>query len=149
MTYTPATGYSGPDSFAYVALDEMLASSAATVSISVVAPPESTVAALPAVTNSTSFTVSWSGTDSPGGGGIVSYSIYESKDGGAFTALLTNTTKTSTTFTGAFGHTYGFYSVATDAAGFTQATPAQGEGLDHAASRDRTSGEQPVGDHRP
>ena len=127
----------------------MLASSAATVSISVVAPPTSTVAALPAVTNSTSFTVSWSGTDSPGGGGIVSYSIYESTDGGTVTAILTNTTKTSTTVTGAFGHTYGFYSVATDAAGFTQADAGTGAGFDHAASRDRAGGEQPVGDHRP
>ena len=91
--------------------------------IAVDAPPTSTVASLPAVINTTSFTLSWSGTDAPGGGGIVSYNIYDSTDGGAFTAFLTNTTSTSTTFTGAFGHSYGFYSVATDKAGITQPLP--------------------------
>ena len=123
LTYTPATGYTGADSFAFEALDKSIASNVATVSISVIAPPTSTVASLPAVINTTSFTLSWSGTDSTGGGGIVSYNIYDSTDGGPFTALLTNTTATTTTFTGAFGHSYGFFSVATDKAGFTQPLP--------------------------
>ena len=127
LVYTPASGYSGADSFTFEALDGTVASNVATVSIAVVAPPASSIAALPAVTSTTSFTLSWSGTDSAGGGGIVSYSIYDSTDGGPFSALLTNTTATSTTFTGAFGHSYGFYSVATDAAGFTQPTPAQAQ----------------------
>ena len=54
---------------------------------------------------------------------IASYTIYDSDDGGPFTAFLTNTTLTSTTFTGQLGHTYGFYSVATDNLGDVQPTP--------------------------
>ena len=94
-----------------------------------VAPPTSSVASLPAVINTTSFTLSWSGTDSTAGGGIVSYNVYDSTNGGAFKALLTNTTATSTTFTGVFGASYGFYSVATDKAGFTQPTPTAAQAL--------------------
>src|SRR5271157_2427801 len=41
-------------------------------------PPTSTVASLPATEASTSFTVSWSGQDDPGGSGIASYDIYVS-----------------------------------------------------------------------
>ena len=68
--------------------------------------------------------MSWSGTPGPGATSIASYTIYESDDGGPFTAFLTNTTLTSTTFTGQPGHTYGFYSVATDNFGDVQPTPA-------------------------
>ena len=39
VTYTPAAGYSGPDSFTYRATDGTATSPAATVSITVVAPP--------------------------------------------------------------------------------------------------------------
>jgi hypothetical protein len=85
-------------------------------------PPTSTVAALPAFSPS-SFTVSWSGSDNPGGSGLSSYSVYVSEDGGAFTLLLADTKQTSTTFTGAIGHIYGFYSVATDNVGNVQPTP--------------------------
>jgi hypothetical protein len=87
-------------------------------------PPISTVAPLPATETSPSFTVNWSGTDNTGGSGIASYSIYVSDNGGAFTPFLHNTTQTSATFTGQAGHTYGFYSVATDNVGNVQATPA-------------------------
>ncbi len=83
----------------------------------------STVAALPAF-RPASFTLSWSGSDSPGGPGIASYSVYVSDNGGLYQPLLTNTTSTSTTFTGLNGHTYGFYSVATDKAGNVQSTPS-------------------------
>ena len=72
----------------------------------------------------TRLTVSWSGTDDPGGSGIGSYTIYVSMDGGPFTPWLTATTQTSATFTGVDGHTYGFFSVATDNAGNLQAVPA-------------------------
>ena len=83
--------------------------------------PTSAVNSLPATT--TSFTVSWTGTVGTGATSIASYTIYDSEDGGPFTAFLTNTTLTSTTFTGQFGHTYGFYSVATDNLGDVQPTP--------------------------
>ena len=124
LIYSPATGFSGADSFTFEAQDKSLVSNVATVSIAVVAPPSSNIAELPAVINSTSFTLSWSGTDSPGGGGIVSYAIYESTNGGPFAEILTKTTATSTTINGAYGQSYGFFSVATDKAGFTQPTPS-------------------------
>ena len=69
----------------------------------------------------TSFTVGWTGQDDSGGSGIASYNIYVSDDGGAFRLWLTNTVTTSATFTGQDGHTYGFYSVATDNAGNEEA----------------------------
>ena len=95
----------------------------ATTTVSVVtALPTSSVNALPATETSASFTVSWSGSD-PGGPGIAGYSVYVSDNGGSFTAFETNTTATSATFTGVNGHTYGFYSLATDTAGNVQSTP--------------------------
>jgi RHS repeat-associated protein len=88
-------------------------------------PPTSSVSALPATESSPSFTVSWSGQDNAGGSGIASYSIYVSDNGSAFTPWLTNqpATTTTATFTGTYGHTYGFYSVATDNVGNVEATP--------------------------
>ncbi len=86
--------------------------------------PTSVVAVLPATTTGTSFTVSWSGSPGVGATSIASYTIYDSDNGGPFTAFLTNTTLTSTTFTGQLGHTYGFYSVATDNLGDVQPTPS-------------------------
>ena len=85
-------------------------------------PPTSSVTVLPAYSPA-SFTVSWSGSDDPGGSGIASYGIYVSDNGGAFSPWITGTTATSATFTGQAGHTYGFYSVATDNVGNVQATP--------------------------
>jgi hypothetical protein len=87
-----------------------------------VGPPTSTVTALPA-TEGSSFTVSWSGQDDAGGSGIAFYNIYVSDNGGAVTPFLTGTTQTSATFSGVAGHTYAFYSVATDNVGNVQPTP--------------------------
>jgi hypothetical protein len=87
--------------------------------------PTSSVAALPANEPPT-FTVSWSGSD-PTGPGIASYSIYVSDNGGPFTVWQSATTQTSATYTGQVGHTYGFYSVATDTAGRVQSTPPQAQ----------------------
>jgi hypothetical protein len=84
--------------------------------------PTSNVAALPAFSTA-SFAVSWAGTAS-GASSIASYSVYVSDNGGAFAPFLLNTTQTSAIFTGVNGHTYGFYSVATDSQGLVQATPA-------------------------
>jgi RHS repeat-associated protein len=85
-------------------------------------PPTSSVNPLPAVTNASSFPVSWSGAD-PGGPGITAYDVYVSVDGGPFTPWLTGTAAASAVYTGAFGHSYAFYSVATDPLGFRQPTP--------------------------
>jgi RHS repeat-associated protein len=86
-------------------------------------PPTSSVASLPPRAASSSFTVNWSGQDDAGGSGIAAYDVFVSDNGGPFTPLLTATTQTSATFTGQFGHTYGFYSVATDNVGNRQPTP--------------------------
>ncbi len=86
-------------------------------------PPTSTVSALPAVTTTTSFTVSWSGSPGAGATSIASFEIFVSKDGGPFTPFLTSTTQTSATFAGQIGNTYGFFSVATDNLGHVQPTP--------------------------
>jgi hypothetical protein len=93
-------------------------------------PPTSTVDPLPQATTSTSFTVSVSGSDPAGAGdstpsGVASITIYTATDGGNFTFWTTITPASpSAQFTGAVGHTYGFYSVATDKAGNVQPTPA-------------------------
>ena len=84
--------------------------------------PSSSVTALPLTTNSASFTVSWSGTDAAGSG-IASNNVFVSTNGGPFTPFQTATTATSATFVGAYGRTYGFFSVATDHVGNVQATP--------------------------
>ncbi len=88
-------------------------------------PPTSTVAALPktttTITTTASFTVSWSGSDGKGPG-IASYSVYFTDNGGAAKPLVTGTANTSANFTGQVGHTYAFYSLATDALGLVQTT---------------------------
>jgi hypothetical protein len=84
--------------------------------------PTSSVTALPANETPT-FTVSWAGQDDTGGSGIATYDVFVSDNGGPFTVFQTATTLTSATFNGATGHTYGFYSVATDNVGNRQTTP--------------------------
>jgi len=83
-----------------------------------ITPPVSHVVALPATETTTSFNVSWTGTDV--GSGIADYSIYVSDNGGPYQYWLLNTMATSGTYTGAVGHTYAFYSIATDGAGNTE-----------------------------
>ncbi len=90
-------------------------------------PPTSHVLALPATETSTVFTVSWVGTDAAGGSGILAYDVYVSNNGGPFTAWLTATPLTSADFVAQIGHSYRFYSVATDNAGNREATPNAAE----------------------
>ncbi len=96
--------------------------------------PTSTVSPLPQTTTSTSFTVTVTGSDPTGSNGstpsgIASFAVYDQTDGGAWTYWKTLTPSNGTsntasaTFTGSFGNTYGFYSVATDRAGNVQSTP--------------------------
>lgn len=84
------------------------------------APPTSSVTVLPADEAATTFPVSWSGSDGSGSG-IASYSIYVSDNGGSFIPWLTDTTQTTADYTGTIGHTYGFYSTATDNVGNAEA----------------------------
>src|SRR5262249_39663086 len=83
--------------------------------------PASAVTALPA-TSPQSIDLTWTGSD--GGAGIATYTIYVSTDGGAFTALLTDTEDTQTTFQGQIGSSYAFYSVARDLVGNQEDPPA-------------------------
>ena len=89
--------------------------------------PVSSVAALPATVYTTQFEVSWSGEDDAGGSGISRYDIYVSVDGGAFSLWHTAAEAGSAIYTGAFGHTYAFYSVAVDFAGNVEQTPADAD----------------------
>jgi len=89
--------------------------------------PTSSVSALPATESSAVFTVSWSGQDDPGGSGIATYDVYASDNGGAYTLWQQGTSDTSALFFGAIGHTYSFFSVATDNVGNREATPAAAE----------------------
>ena len=98
----------------------------ATLTIDAVA-PTSTVAPLPAVQTAAAFPVSWAGSDDAGGSGVAGYDVYVSVDGGPFAVWQSDTTATSATYDGAAGHTYGFYSVATDGAGNVQPTPADAQ----------------------
>ncbi len=84
-------------------------------------PPISSVKPLPTSTSVPAFLVSWSGTDA--GSGIASYDVFVSDNGSSFVPFKTATTMTSATFTGQYGHRYGFYSIATDIAGNRQTTP--------------------------
>lgn len=84
--------------------------------------PSSNVTLLPAIEPTPKFTVAWSGKDI-GGAGIAFYDIYASTDGAPAVKWLTHTTATTALYTGKPGHTYSFYSVATDAAGNHELAP--------------------------
>ncbi|UUX97936.1 Ig-like domain-containing protein [Aquabacterium sp. J223] len=86
--------------------------------------PSSAVQALPATSESTQFTVSWSGTDDEGGSSIRDYDVYVKTNDGAWTLWLFNTTDTEGVFEGEGGNSYAFYSVARDNAGNVEAAPA-------------------------
>jgi len=88
------------------------------------AAPSSSVTALPATQTSASFPVSWTGQDDAKGSGVATYDVYVSDNGGPFRPFRSATTDTSATYPGVDGHTYAFYSVATDQVGNRQAAPA-------------------------
>jgi len=87
--------------------------------------PVSHVSALPAVEFASSFNVQWFGSDSLSP--IATYTIYVSDDGEPFTAWLTQTANTQATYNGVSGHTYGFYSIATDLAGNVELPKSKAE----------------------
>ncbi len=130
-TTTSAT-YTGQDGHTYgfssVAIDndgnvQATPAAAQATTLVDVTPPTSSVSALPTYTPTTSFTLSWSGSDGANGSGIATYSIFYTDNGGPITAFLTATAQTSATFTGKDGHIYTFYSMATDHADNVQPTP--------------------------
>jgi hypothetical protein len=87
-------------------------------------PPVSAVFSLPAQSPPT-FGVVWSGASYVGGAQIAYYDIYVSEDGGPFTLWQSQTTGTGALYNGTQGHTYAFYSIATDTTGNREATPLQ------------------------
>ncbi|WP_341348910.1 RHS repeat-associated core domain-containing protein [Syntrophorhabdus aromaticivorans] len=84
--------------------------------------PSSSVLALPSTTTMPDFLVQWTGVDD--GSGIASYDVYVSTDGAAYTLWKDDTIDTSATFSGAFNHTYRFYTVAIDNVGYIEPPPA-------------------------
>lgn len=87
--------------------------------------PSSSVTELPASVPTTTFTVSWSGQDDTNGTGLASFDIFVSDNGGEYELWLDDTTQTSAEFDGEIGHTYRFYSVATDHAGRVEESPTR------------------------
>ncbi|KPJ58100.1 MAG: hypothetical protein AMJ46_14670 [Latescibacteria bacterium DG_63] len=85
-------------------------------------PPSSHVNPLPP-TQPQTFTVTWQG-DDDSGSGIASYDIYVSNNTGPFSLWLDDTTSLSSEFTGSIGHTYSFYSIATDNVGYVEEAPS-------------------------
>src|SRR5207248_2981530 len=108
---------------ATVVFDQSAAlSTASIVNTFDLAAPISSVDPLSGQTTATTFAVSWSGSDGPGSG-IATFDVFVSTDGGLFVPFVVGTTATSAPFAGAIGHTYGFYSIATDNLGHRQPTP--------------------------
>ena len=88
-------------------------------------PPVSRASALPATSSCPAFRVNWSGSDV--GSGLAGFTIYVSDTGSPFTPWFSNTTAASADYTGAFGHTYSFYSIATDLVGNIEGTKTTAE----------------------
>lgn len=85
--------------------------------------PSATVVPLATVTNSATFVVNWNGVDdasgSPGSG-IASFDVFVSDNGGPYSLFQEATTSSSAVFSGEYGHTYRFISIATDHLGFRE-----------------------------
>jgi hypothetical protein len=79
-------------------------------------PPASQVDPLPS-DSSAVIPVSWSGQDNTGGSGISFFDVFVSIDNGPFILWQMETLDRSAVYQGGLGHTYSFYSVATDIAG--------------------------------
>ncbi|MDB6058344.1 MAG: hypothetical protein JWO95_2188, partial [Verrucomicrobiales bacterium] len=85
--------------------------------------PTSSVQSLP-VTSYSRFVVNWNGADDSGGRGIAFFEIFVNTDGGTFAPWLQHTTLNAAVFEGEIGHSYAFYSVATDGAGNREPSPS-------------------------
>jgi len=81
--------------------------------------PVTRVLLLPTTENTATFPVQWTGTDA--GAGIRDFSIYVSDNGGAFTLWQDHTAALFANFTGAVGHSYGFFALGTDLVGNAEA----------------------------
>ncbi len=87
-------------------------------------PPFISVDPLPDQIFTSSFDVSWSGADNPGGSGVAAYDVQFRKDGGPWRSWLVKSLATSARFTGAEDDTtYGFRARGFDVAGNVQPYP--------------------------
>ena len=100
--------------------------------------PASQVSPLAAEQSGADFAVAWSGADDAGGAGIVSWDIYVSDNGAPFGQWLAGVESDSQVFTGEQGHSYAFYSVATDAVGHREAAPAAPDAVTAVAAAENT-----------
>lgn len=85
--------------------------------------PASSVGALAATSGTTTFPVTWTGNDGSDGSGIATFDVFVSDNDGAYSLWLDNTTLNTSNFVGQNGHTYRFYTVATDNVGLTELAP--------------------------
>jgi hypothetical protein len=87
--------------------------------------PESQVKPLAATQIRKVFNVTWSGNDDTNGSGIKNCTVYVSDNDGAYTEWILNTTALTGKFTGEPGHSYRFYSIATDNVGNMETIPTE------------------------
>jgi RHS repeat-associated protein len=85
--------------------------------------PTSSVLPLPNVIRQSRTSISWSGVDDAAGSGVDFYDVFVSDNGGLYQLLFGKTTQTSLEFVGLSGHSYSFYSLATDHVGLRQPVP--------------------------
>jgi len=83
--------------------------------------PGSSVATLPSTQYYNLFMVNWSGTDA--GSGVAAYDVYAREDSGPWKLWLNDTSETVGWYTGRSGHSYAFYSVASDHVGNVEDAP--------------------------
>jgi uncharacterized repeat protein (TIGR01451 family)/uncharacterized repeat protein (TIGR02543 family) len=96
--------------------------------------PNSHVLPLTATQSSASFQVNWTGSDV--GSGIQDFTVFVSEDGGPFTTWLTNAPATQGTFTGQFGKSYAFYSIARDQTNNIEDAKTAAEATTHVENAD-------------
>ncbi|PYT96903.1 MAG: peptidase S53 [Acidobacteria bacterium] len=121
VTYTPATGYVGPDSFTFDATENGVASSPATVSITVASGPPPPVANNQSVSTNKNTAVAITLTGTPGtSGDTLTFAIATNPAHGALSGTPPNTTYTPTT--GYVGSDSFTFNVA-ESNGATSATP--------------------------
>ena len=96
--------------------------------------PTSQINPLPAQVATPTFDVSWSGSDDPGGSGIAHFDVHVSQDGGLYSLWLGSTSDSAAQFAGEPGHTYAFFSVATDNVGHKEFPPDVVDAMVYVAS---------------
>ena len=102
------------------------ATAATTINAADTTPPSTTMNPLPQYTESTSFWVSWTGSD-PGGSGVATYNLQYQFNQGAWQTVISNTPQTSFYFENAQTGAYGFRVQAVDFAGNVQPWPASAQ----------------------